>query len=129
MTASDVFSFQPKIRVLRKICEVTDDAGRYAPQQSGDPSSRLVAGSTPPKLKRTLASDINKASYLGVVWREHSKLWEARIHDGKRVQFLGRFSDVRDAARKFDQAAMRLYGRAARTNFDDPATCEILYGD
>lgn len=56
----------------------------------------------------------NTSGFKGVRW--YAGKWVARIKcDGTRFH-LGRFVDIKDAARAYDAKAMELYGEFARTN-------------
>lgn len=59
----------------------------------------------------------NKSGFKGVSWHKKSGKWVAQIkHEGK-VMHLGLFSDVVDAAHKYDTTAIEFKGEFARTNF------------
>lgn len=57
------------------------------------------------------------SKYRGVIWHKSNSKWEARIYDNGKQRFLGYFTSEEEAARVYDDAAMRIGGRAARTNF------------
>ena len=42
---------------------------------------------------------------------------QARIRIGPHVKYLGRFKDEIDAAKRYDQAAIRFHGKRAMPNF------------
>jgi hypothetical protein len=65
----------------------------------------------------TLSSRVGKTSrYKGVGLVKHTGKWNARIHvDGKNVA-LGYFEKESDAARAYDEAAVRFFGEFAATN-------------
>jgi hypothetical protein len=57
----------------------------------------------------------NSSSGLrGVTWRKDSKLWEARIRNGERRIFLGRFKTGEEAHKAYCEAAYKLHGEFAR---------------
>jgi len=59
----------------------------------------------------------NTIGYKGVVWDKRDKKFRAQISvQGKRLK-IGYFEDPIDAARAYDEAARKYYGRFARTNF------------
>ncbi|BDA43997.1 probable AP2-like ethylene-responsive transcription factor CRL5 [Coccomyxa sp. Obi] len=57
------------------------------------------------------------SKYRGVIWHKSNSKWEARIYDNGKQRFLGYFTSEEEAARVYDEAAMRIGGRGARTNF------------
>lgn len=59
------------------------------------------------------------SSYKGVCWNSYSGKWQAYINASKRTQYLGRFTDEREAARAYDRAARALFGDHARLNFPE----------
>ncbi|HLP67790.1 MAG TPA: AP2 domain-containing protein [Rhizobium sp.] len=65
---------------------------------------------------RTKRSD-NKSGYKGVYRCRQTGLWRAEISAEKIKHKLGRFADPIEAARAYDEAARRLHGDFARTNF------------
>lgn len=59
----------------------------------------------------------NVSGFKGVSWVPHRKRWRARIVVGRENKHLGaHFTDIRDAARAYDAAALRFYGEFAITN-------------
>lgn len=59
----------------------------------------------------------NKSGYKGVYWYPHSSKWRVQIgYKGKHIH-LGTFSDVVEAAKVYDNAAKKYFGKFARTNF------------
>jgi hypothetical protein len=56
------------------------------------------------------------SSFKGVDWRKEKKKWRVRIKMGDVVHFLGHFSSELEAARAYNQAALRLHGEFARLN-------------
>jgi hypothetical protein len=46
----------------------------------------------------------------------YKKRWEARICIDKELRTVGRFSTPEEAARKYDEVAVQLFGQAAITN-------------
>ena len=59
----------------------------------------------------------NTSGFKGVHWDSLRGKWTARIkHDGRSIR-VGRFDDIRDAARAYDEAAIRYHGDYASLNF------------
>jgi hypothetical protein len=62
------------------------------------------------------------SGYKGVSFDKKRRLWRASIaYCGKR-EFLGHFSDKREAAKAYDRAAIKYHGQFASLNFPDLAT-------
>ena len=77
-------------------CEVPED--QESEEEEQQPS---------PKRQKNAAT----SEFVGVSWRKADRKWTASIkHSGKHMQHLGRFDDVRKAARAYDVAARRLRG-------------------
>lgn len=62
-------------------------------------------------------SSRNKSGYKGVSWHSEGKCWVAKIRADDKQHHLGLFLDPKDAALAYDEAARRLFGEFARTNF------------
>jgi hypothetical protein len=61
----------------------------------------------------------NTSGYKGVTWSKSHKKWQAQIrHKYSRI-FLGHYSDIEEAARAYDAAAIRLFGEFAKINFKE----------
>ena len=50
----------------------------------------------------------------GVVWHKSNSKWEARIYENGKQRFLGYFASEEEAARKYDDAALRISGPSAK---------------
>lgn len=62
----------------------------------------------------------NTSGYRGVHWNKRCRKWDAYITCEGRHKFLGRFAAAEDAARRFDAAAVDLFGEfAGYLNFPD----------
>jgi len=59
----------------------------------------------------------NTSGYRGVTWDRQKKKWAARLKHGGKSIHLGRFDDKELAAKAFDEAAKKLRGEFAMTNF------------
>lgn len=63
-------------------------------------------------------SDAKTSEYRGVSWvRSHEK-WRASIKDGPVHRTLGEFDNEAEAAMTYDEAAKRVFGAFANTNFE-----------
>lgn len=63
------------------------------------------------KMKNT-----NTSGYKGVYWYKRSKKWCTHIHvDGKTIN-LGYFDDKNDAAKVYNEAAIKYFGEFAKLN-------------
>jgi hypothetical protein len=59
--------------------------------------------------------------YKGVSWEQHAARWVAQIKRHRKRIFLGYFTDEEEAARSYDEAAVRVHGPFARLNFPEEA--------
>jgi len=58
----------------------------------------------------------SKSQIKGVIWSARDQIWLATIHvNGKQV-YLGRFTDVREAAKAYRKAAEEYFGAFSRTS-------------
>lgn len=58
----------------------------------------------------------NRSGYKGVSWCKERNKWAAQIQVNGRQKNLGRFDNVEDAIRAYDEAARKLHGEFALTN-------------
>jgi len=56
------------------------------------------------------------SKFKGVCWRKLNRKWRAQIKDSPRHITLGYFSDEKEAAQVYDQAALKLFGEFTATN-------------
>jgi len=62
------------------------------------------------------------SKYKGVAWNKDKNKWRARIHFNGKLIFLGYFKDEIQAAKTYDEAAKKYYGRFAYLNFPETDT-------
>lgn len=77
--------------------------------------------------KMAVASVITEAKnrkLRGAYWKEDHQKWKAQIKVDKKCIFLGYFDTKEEAAKAYDRAAVKHFGRRAILNFP-----ELLYGD
>lgn len=58
----------------------------------------------------------NKSGYKGVSWDKTRNKWKADIMVNKKTIYLGRFNVINDAARAYNNAAVKYFGEFARLN-------------
>ncbi len=58
----------------------------------------------------------NTSGYKGVYWSKQNKKWQVNIKCQNKNFRVGQFSDVKDAARAYNEAALRLHGAFAKIN-------------
>ena len=67
--------------------------------------------------QRNQHSSYGSSQYKGVVWHKDRKKWQARIRvDGVDI-YLGGYEEEEAAARAYDKAAKKHFGRFANLNF------------
>jgi len=68
--------------------------------------------------------------YLGVTWDKHARKWKVHVHHEKKVHHCGYFSDLLEAAHKYDKKCVEFKGPDAKKlnfphseniNFEKPA--------
>lgn len=111
-----------RIRMHRELLDAPD--GVDVDHKNGDgldnrsENLRLTtrAGNARNAAKRRSTTRELTSRFKGVFWDKSRRRWVATIrHDGRTVR-LGRFLDEESAARAYDAAALRHFGRFARTN-------------
>lgn len=55
----------------------------------------------------------NTSGFKGVSWCKRDKEWIARINIYGKNRFLGRFDSIEDAAKAYEEAALKYYGEFA----------------
>lgn len=78
-------------------------------------SNLRLATVTQNMCNRGLGSN-NKTGYKGVYWSKMAKKWQAKIGFNRKQINLGSFENIHDAARAYNEAAIRLHGEFARLN-------------
>lgn len=63
------------------------------------------------------AYKINTSGFKGVFWHPKNRTWFAQIRVNKRAKYLGCFEDKVQAAKAYDNAALKYFGNFARLNF------------
>jgi hypothetical protein len=59
----------------------------------------------------------NVSGYKGVSWRDRTRKWHAQIQVCGKKRHLGFFSDLIEAAKAYDRAALEAFGEFAVVNF------------
>lgn len=59
----------------------------------------------------------NKSGYIGVCWDKDRNKWVASLSTNDKTIHLGRYEDIVEAAKAYDQAAEKHYGEYAHLNF------------
>ena len=58
----------------------------------------------------------NTSGYKGVVWDKEKRKWRARIGHGRKLFYIGRYKDIKDAAVAYNKKALELFGEFACLN-------------
>jgi len=64
----------------------------------------------------TAAPSHNTSGFKGVLWRKNSNKWMARVSVNGKYISLGLYDDILDAARAYNEAALKYHGEFARLN-------------
>ena len=57
----------------------------------------------------------NKSGYRGVYWDNKNQIWRVQIKYKSKHKYLGRYTDIKEAAEVYKKAALELYGKFAET--------------
>lgn len=66
-------------------------------------------------MNRVLASN-NTCGYKGVYWHKGKKRWYAHITINGKQKHIGLFKNIHDAARRYNEKALELFGEFAKVN-------------
>ncbi len=58
----------------------------------------------------------NTSGYKGVAWDKEKRKWRARIGHGRKLFYIGRYKDIKDAAVAYNKKALELFGEFAYLN-------------
>lgn len=88
---------------------------------SGDGSDNrlcnLRAASNPENAKNRRPRFGKQKGFISNTPRQGKPRYQARIQDNGKIHYLGTFDSKEEAARQYDQAALRLHGEFARLNY------------
>ena len=58
----------------------------------------------------------NKSGYIGVCWDNKNEKWEVQITVNYKKQRIDRYDDIKEAAKAYNEAAVKYHGRHAKLN-------------
>lgn len=79
-------------------------------------SNLRICSRTENQRNMKLISISNKSGYKGVSWSKPTKSWVAQIQINKKQTNLGRYLDIKEAARAYNKAAIKYFGEFANIN-------------
>lgn len=74
--------------------------------------------------RENLTFQVGRSQYRGVSWDTHKNQWAVRVRHKNKQHFAGRFYNEQQAARAYDEEAIRILGlekALPRLNFPDEA--------
>ncbi len=108
----------PKVHTLMALTYL---GGAVADHIDRNPANNQLSNLRPCSLSQNRANakinSNNTSGYKGVCWCKGRKRWKALIQFNKKPIGLGLFKEKTDAARAYDEAAIRLFGVFACINF------------
>ena len=78
--------------------------------------SNLRSVTNSQNMKNRTSSSKSSSDYLGVSWKNKEQKWVASIQSNKVPYYLGSFKSETDAAKAYNDAAIRLHGDFANLN-------------
>lgn len=60
--------------------------------------------------------DSNTSGYKGVSWNCQKNMWQVYIYKSKVKKYVGMYNDILDAAKAYNDAALKYYGEFAKLN-------------
>ncbi len=112
-----------RLHMHREICRVADDLLVDHINRNGlDNRKANLRVATASQNALNAGRRIGHSGYKGVWPAKEPGLWRVAIAcHGKKI-YLGSFRDKREAAKAYDQAAIKYHGQFANLNFPDVAT-------
>ena len=105
----------------RFILGVTDTSVEvdHNPDNSGlnNQRSNLRLATSAQNSRNRRLSVANSSGFKGVSFCKARGTWESKIETEERTTHLGRYKTSEQAARAYDEAAVRMFGEFAKTNF------------
>lgn len=116
----DASGKQAMEQMHRRVLGLTEGDGFFADHVNGDGLDnrrRNLRACTPGENLCNVVGRSGSSRFKGVSFDFRKGLWHAQVSRAQRKHHLGFFTNEQDAARAYDQAALRLHGEFARLNF------------